>query len=247
MTHICVHEPGTYKFIEAPTNLKPSFSHFSEITHKTKPHDDALGKRIWDDSETVYWKMETDYPYIEGRKLEEKAIKLAFLEASFETPLVIRQRKRSTADAQIIINWFGSKDEPFFKDRGSTLAFGYGPSRGIGGDITMNADKPWGLMDEIINGEQFSERFERETNPNNKYRVYDSQHTLKHEGGHAIGMNHLTDTSLKLSTVMYPFYNGLRKFGEADLAYLHLLYGKANINHRIKEILLARIGRGVMA
>lgn len=213
------------------------------ITHATKPNVTALNNKIWDEKEIVYWKRESSYQWIDDKTMDNM-IKNAFLETSFETPLVIRQRKKDTADAQIIINWLGMKDEPYFKSP-STLAFGYGPGPGIGGNITMNADNLWLLRKTPLTVEEafnlgYIADYDRNY-PTNKIKFYDPLHTLKHEGGHAVGMRHIETLTERLLAIMYPYYNGLRKFGLADLGYLASLYGKASINHRIKEELLSRI------
>lgn len=250
MEEICVHTNDKHYTLKEPTDVKLSSVDFgATIQHSTKSDSRALNNQIWDDREKIYWKMETDYPHIEGRKLEEKMVKLALLESSFETPLVIRQRRRGSADAQLIINWFGKKDERYFTSA-STLAFAYGPGRGLGGNCTMNSDVAWGIEEEVIPGLEFAERFDTTvsiTDDVPRYKVYDALHTLKHElGGHAMGLRHLTDLNLRLKAIMFPYYNGIRKFGIEDLAYLHRLYGKASINHRIKEYLLLRIFRGII-
>ena len=212
-------------------------------THKVKTNSNALNNRVWDES-PIYWQNDSDYDFISSDKLE-KMIKLAFLESSFETPLVIRQRHRLTADAQIKIRWLKKEDDPYFKQTTGVLAYAYGPSGGIGGDITMNASKPWWLGKRLTAREAFNigliERFDP-AHPDNFIQTYDPLHTMKHEGGgHSLGMRHLTDSSLRYTAILYPFYNGLRKFGEADKNYLHELYGKASVSHRIKEMLLNRI------
>lgn len=215
------------------------------ITHATKRNDNALGKRIWDES-PIYWKQESEYDFI-SKDIQEKITKLAFLESSFETPLVIRQRKRSSADAQIVVNWFGAKDEPYFKGKASTLAFAYGPGGSIGGDLTMNADQLWWLG-KLTMQQAFDigmiENFDRNF-PERFVKTYDPLGTLKHEGGgHSLGMNHIETRTEQFTAIMYPFYNGLRKFGKADKDYLHQLYGKASISHKVRELLLNRISLG---
>ncbi len=109
--------------MEAPKNLEPYFSHDPNL-ERTIPSADSISRRIWNpDVGPVYWKLQTDYPHIEGRKLEEKAAKKMFLQPSLLTELVIRQKRRSTSDAEIVINFFDSKAEPVFKDNPSYLAF----------------------------------------------------------------------------------------------------------------------------
>ncbi len=217
------------------------------ITHATIPNTDALNNQIWDENEIIYWKRESSYEHIDDR-IMDKMIKASLLETGVETPLIFRQRNRQSADAQIKINWLGAKDEKYFKDRNSVLGFGYGPGRGVGGDCTMNSDHLWLLRkDKLTMLEAFEKgyidesRFDKD-HPNNTFKFYDPLHTLKHEiGGHASGMRHITDILQKYKAIMYPYYNGKRKFGIADKNYLWDLYGKSSVNHRIKEMIVNRI------
>ena len=245
--HICVHtDDKKYSELQIePTEF--SSQSLTTITHGTTSNTNALNNQIWDDSETIYWTNDTDYEFI-SEKDQIKLIKLALLESSFQTPLVIRQRKRKSADAQLKINWLKMKDERYFKSTG-TLAFGYGPGRGLGGDVTMNADVLWLLRKpgepKLTVKEAFDlgyiENYDKNY-PDNIIKTYDPLHTMKHEaGGHAMGMRHITDVAQKSTAIMYPYYNGLRKFGDADKNYLWDLYGKASLSHKIKEILLKRI------
>lgn len=249
MTHqICVHTNDKHYFDMPVEKANISTKSWNEsITHATIANTDALNDQIWDENEIIYWKRESGYEFIDD-KIMDKMIKASLLESGLQTPLVIRQRKKQTADAQIIINWLGAKDERFFKDRASVLGFAYGPGRGIGGDCTMNSDHLWLLRkDKLTMLEAFEKgyidesRFDRD-HVNNTIKFYDPLHTLKHEiGGHALGMRHIQDVSQKFKAVMYPFYNGLRRFGNTDLAYLWDLYGNASVNHKIKEIILNKI------
>lgn len=248
MTHqMCVHTDDK-KYTEL--KVKPtefSSQSFTALTHGTTSNLDALNNQVWDDSETIYWTNDSDYEFI-SEEDQIKLIKLALLESSFETPLVIRQRKRKSADAQLKINWLKMKDERYFKST-STLAFGYGPGKVLGGDVTMNADVLWLLRkpsEPKLTVKQafdlgYIEDYNREF-PNNTVKTFDPLHTMKHEaGGHAMGMRHIEDVSQRTTAIMYPYYNGLRKFGDADKDYLWKLYGKANLSQRIKDILLRRI------
>jgi len=236
--HGCVHtNDKKYSYSEIPEQSRT-------ITHQTIPHPNALGKRIWDE-ETIYWKRESGYEYLTDRQIDGM-IKMAFLEASIETPLVIRKKNRNMSDAHTIINFLGKKDDSYFKSD-STLAYGYGPAPGIGGDITFNADVLWLLRKEPLTMKEafdlgYIDNYNKEF-PNSTKKFYDPLHTMKHEGGHTLGMNHLTSLNLTKTAVMYPYYNGLRRFGDADINYLQSLYGKSSVPHIIKETLLARIQR----
>ena len=70
----------------------------------------------------------------------------------------------------------------------------------------------------------------------------DPPHTVKHEGGErSLGTRHIENPQARRKAIVYPFYNGLRRFESSDLLYLHDLYGKSDLNHKIKIVLLNRI------
>lgn len=246
---ICVHNDNkSYDYFPDYALRLTSVDRTSVIRHSVKPNDLSISNRVWSGDETVYWQLDSDYEWISKKNLKN-LIKLSFLQASFETPLVIRQKRRLSSDAQIIIKYLHKKDERFFRDRPSVLAFAYGPSGGIGGDITMNADRLWLLRDEPLTVVEAFEKgyidgYDKQF-PNSTVKYYDPQHTHTHEGGHALGMPHITDINQRNKAVMYPFYNGLRIFGEEDLNILKQLYGKASLNHKIKEYLIGRILKGI--
>jgi hypothetical protein len=213
----------------------------AKIDEGTMPNTNALGQRIWK-TKTIYWKRESSYPWIDDETID-KMIKAAFLESSMHTPLIIQQRNRKMSDAHIVINWLGKKDEPYFTSQ-STLAFGYGPGSGIGGNVTMNADVLWLLRKTPLLAKEAKELgyIENYADPSNVIKYYDPLHTMKHEaGGHALGMNHVTDLNQKLTAIMYPYYNGLRKFGKADIDYIISLYGKASVSDVIKNTIRFKI------
>lgn len=232
MTHqVCVH-----------TNDKHYTTHEALASHsineKTRPATNALNHAVWD-SDTIYWRRDSSYKWIDDKTMD-KMIASAFLEASMQTRLKIR--KTNHGDAQIIINFLGKRDEPYFTSQ-SILAFAFGPGQGMGGNITMNSDNLWLLRKEPLKALEakrlgYIDNFQF---PDNEIRFYDPLHTLKHEGGHALGLNHITDLNMARKSVMYPYYNGLRTFGEADLAYLQKLYGNAGVNKIITDTIRKRI------
>ena len=239
---VCVHtDDSKYNLKNIPSIEFSHINYSAPVKHSTVVNIDALGSRTWKGDEPIYWNLESDYEHLSTKQLED-ICKAAFLEPSFETPLIIRRRK--TADVQLKINWLGKKDERFFTSP-SILAFAYGPAGGIGGDITMNADALWLLDKEALTAQDAYDRglIEGFSNPTNIIKFYDPVHTMKHEGGHALGMKHITDSARRLDTVMYPYYNGLRMFGDADLEYLIRLYGSSSIPHWFKEWIRARILR----
>lgn len=211
------------------------FSHDPNfITEATKPNDDALGKRVWAEKK-IYWRLDSDTPDITGRKQEIQLIRLAFLETSLKTNLVIQGRRKTTTDAHIVINW--TTEDKLFKDRPNILAYAYGPTKGLGGDITFNDNHIWtvdGLP--ILGKEAVARGLVENVHPGALLRTYDALHTMKHEGGHAMGMVHL-EANIYRQNVMYPFYNGQRHFQTGDTRLLHRLYNESSFGHRMKVIL----------
>lgn len=239
--NFCVHnDDKSYHIHAVQKEVLPGSISTKPISEKVKFVPNALGGRIWADTE-IYWKRESSYPWIEDKLLDELT-KAALLEASILTPLKIKQRNRKMSDAQIIINWLGKKDEPYFTSP-SILALGWGPGFGLGGNITMNADVLWLLRKTPLYAKEAKELgyIENFVDPKNKVKFYDPVHTKKHEGGHALGMNHITDLRFAKTDIMYPIYNGVRKFGAQDISYLQELYGKASVNKRIMDTLTTRI------
>lgn len=232
MTHqVCVHTADKHY-----TTKEALSSH--SLNEKTIPVKNALNSAIWD-SDIIYWRRDSSYQWIPDKTID-KMIASAFLEASMQTPLKIR--KTNHGDAQIIINWLGKKDEPYFTSQ-SILAFAFGPGQGMGGNITMNSDNLWLLRDEPLSALEAKRLgyIENFSQPDNYIRFYDPLHTLKHEGGHALGMNHITDLNLAKKSVMFPYYNGLRRFGDADISYIQSLYGKSGISKIITDSIRLRI------
>jgi len=233
---VCIHSNNKeYEILQA--DKIPHFSHDSNFV----VNPDSLTGKVWDaDSGPLYWKLDTDTPDILGINQELELFKRVFLQIGMETPLVIRRRRRQTADAAIVVTF--THEDPFFKERPSVLAYAYGPANGIGGDITFNDNHIWTLDGDPITAYDAYEKglIEGFDNPTNKLRTYDAQHTGTHEGGHAVGMPHIPEDP---NAMLYPYYNGQRIFQQKDLALLHKLYGSSNLNHKIKEYLLTKYFR----
>jgi len=236
LTHqACVHTNDKHY-----TTHEALSSRILGINEKTRPNTNALNQAVWD-ADTIYWKRESSYKWIDD-KIMDKMINAAFLEMGMHTRLRFQKRNKDTSDAHIKINWLGKKDESYFTSQ-SILAYGFGPGQGLGGDITMNSDNLWLLRKNPLKAIEakalgYIDNFQF---PDNEIKYYDPLHTLKHEGGHAVGMNHITDLNLAKKAVMYPYYNGLREFGEYDINYLQRLYGKSGLSKVIIDMLRKRI------
>lgn len=243
---VCIHTVDK-KYTQTPKLSEQEFSALNIGSHKLISNPNALNDTVWDSSEIVYWQLDSQYEFL-SLSQQTSLIKSAFLETSLLTPLKIREKRKQTGDAHIKINWLGAKDEKFFKDRGSVLAFAYGPQDGVGGDVTMNSDHVWRLDKTPISVKDafdsgLIEDYDK-NHPDNILKTFDPIHTMKHEaGGHSCGMRHLEDENLKGSAIMYPFYNGNRVFSKEDRNYLFELYGKSNVASRVSKFMQHYMGR----
>ncbi len=246
--NICIHT-NDKKYTQTPEIAESEFSALNIGSHKTISNLKALNHKVWDENETVYWQLDGEYEHLSYEELVT-ITKAAVLETSLLTELKIQQKRRQTGDAHIKLSWLGAKDEKYFRNRGSVLAFAYGPQVGIGGDCTMNSDHLWLLRkNKLTMQEAFDKgyiddsRFDKD-HPNNTIKFYDPIHTGKHEmGGHSCGMRHIEDATQKYKSIMYPYYNGKRVFGEADREYLFKLYSKIGPWRRAARIIENRMGR----
>ena len=102
-------------------------------------------KHKWNEGK-ITWKLESDTPDIEGKKFEVRIINLAFLAWGKEMKnLKVRQQKRSTADAELKINFVAKESDSYLKDKPNVLAYAYfpNPRSSLAGDITFNDDYIW--------------------------------------------------------------------------------------------------------
>ena len=211
------------------------------ISEKTKPNTNALGGRIWDE-ETLYWKCDTHYQWLTDSQIEG-IVKDALLESSLQTPLKIQKKNRKMSDAQLVLSWLPKKDDRYLTSN-SILAYCWGPGSGLGGNCIMNADVLWLLREGKLYADEAKRLgyIDNFVDPKNTIKYFDPVHTIKHElAGHGLGMNHITDIRQEKTAIMYPFYNGLRKFGDADIKYLQSLYGSAKVNKSILDVIREKI------
>ena len=214
----------------------------SEFLDESVRHNTlALNNSVWA-SDTIYWRRDSSYEWIDDETMD-KMIKASLLESSMHTNLKIQQRNRSTSDAHIVIDWVGKKDDKYFTSDG-ILAYAYGPGRSLGGNVVMNSDVLWLLRKEKLTAKEAKEKgyIDNYSDPTNFIKFFDPLHTMKHEaGGHALGMRHITDINQSGKAIMYPYYNGLREFGEMDIQYIQQLYGEASLSKTIIDMIRMRI------
>ena len=130
MTQVCIHEPKTYTLSDSGSipsfSIKRNLAFLQDAPRLIKTTEHAISNYIWNkDFGAVTWRLESDSPDFGNRKDQINLFKRVFFQASIETPLVIHQKRRGTAEADIVITFQGAKDDRFFKNRPSVLAYAY--------------------------------------------------------------------------------------------------------------------------
>ena len=165
-------------------------------------------KHKWD-KQTVTYALQKDTEDIEGRRIEERAVNLAFLTWNIEIPLKLKSvRGRKTPD--IYINFVHAKNDAYLKNKKNVLAYAYFPKTSKQGKIVFNEDYLWS-----INGR------------NNSYNMV---HVLIHELGHSLGLTH--DVSDRNSVMWYQ-YNGRMNLTKYDINRICEKYGRRKFSGRI--------------
>ena len=230
----CIHTKG--KYTQESIIVDKQFA----TTTKLFDHPDSISRKIWGEK-TITWKLETDTPSMPGKEIEIAIFKKVFLQLGLYIPNRIVQLNKSTADADIRINF--SKDDPFWNERPSTLAYAYGPQVGIGGDITFNTKNyVWtedGAPMNVVKAYDLG-LIPGYTNPNNTIKTFNALHTGTHEGEHAVGCPHIAKETCP-GAVINPIYNGSIIMQQCEIAVLQKFYGKVNLTQSQIDQVLEKI------
>lgn len=170
--------------------------------------------RKWEKDELTY-SFIRDSADIPSFAEERKALNLAMTTWDIEIPINLKWVPRNQ-DPDITIEFKTKDEEPYFKERPSTLAFAYFPGQGaVSGIIVFNEEYRWSLDGKNV----------KVVNPDNSesmVKTYNIITVLIHEIGHSLGLRHSESST---DDVMNPYYAGMLDLSEEDIYRIRKIYG----------------------
>jgi len=160
--------------------------------------DERAGK--WDEQVLKYAVMKSTAD-IEQFSLLKRAVNITMTMWDIETELKLTY---SDDNPQVRIYFKSSIEEPYFKERPSTLAFAYYPAQGsASGIIVINDDYWWNLNGEDV--EAYRADPVHYVKGDGKFiKGYNLISVLGHEFGHTLGLTHSVE---KEEDLMRPYYD----------------------------------------
>lgn len=191
-------------------NIKPSF----------QTQDELIGK--WNKTTITYCVIQgtEDVP---RSHLYFKAVNLAFTVWELECRLKLKPVK-STDNPDITIKWVEGKDDPYFGEDSSILAWAGYPFTQFQGQLVLNDDKIWSLDGKSIDAATYTAITGKPVqNPLNRFKTYNMNQTLRHEIGHLLGLSHSVSCP---ECIMNPTYNETLDLQPNDITRIRGKYGK---------------------
>ena len=153
----------------------------------------------------VTYKVINESQHFPNSKFEDKALTIALRQWGLRTKEIRFKRIYDDKKADIEMRFVRKEDDKMFRDRPTTLAYAYFPTKNIiGGDITFNDSVVWSIDGNPKNAHEV-DPVNYPADTKTKIRTYNIIHTLLHECGHAIGLKHQAACN---ECIMFPYYNG---------------------------------------
>ncbi len=238
------------KFCILTTNeseIRPSMDRsFASVAPNTFDSNIDEWDAKWAEGETVTWKLEKPSNDFNDQYNVHRIFALCFMAWKMHIKdIKFRSIRRSTADADIPINFVPKNDDALFKERNGVLAYAWFPGKSLqGGDMVYNDDYIWTADGKSVNAHEADPTNYPDPNTRVRIRTYNLQHTGTHELGHALGLRHAENCP---QCVMHPYYNEQVQPQENDVERIQGFYGQRNLPAFWLNYLTFRIRRGWIA
>jgi len=141
----------------------------------------------------------------------KRALNLAMTTWDLEINIVFKPvwfRGNRAKNTNLTIDFKGSDENKYFKERPSVLAYAYFPGQGdVSGKVVFNDDYIWTTNGKPISGKNAKAKGLVEfADDTSSLKTYNIIHVLIHELGHSLGLKH--DAHHDTSDVMDAYYDG---------------------------------------
>lgn len=209
----------TKRFCEiiAKNIVDPQNNNFEAVENTIQ--DERSGK--WTKSVLVYKVMKSTFDITKKMNI---AVNIIMTMWDIETNLILRPAKELDVP-EIRISFKSATEEPYFKDRPSTLAFAYYPEQGdVSGIIIVNDTYYWNLTGDEIDA-YLIDPIHYVKGDGVKIKGYNLIAVLGHEFGHTLGLTHSVNNASE--DLMRPYYDpNVKWLSENDIARMLLKYPK---------------------
>ncbi len=181
------------------------------------------------DKRIMYYNILNDCRTLTKKEVR-KALNLSMTTWDIEIDIIFKPIWFNLWDStpDIRVEFRNSVDDSLFKDRPGVLAYAFYPEQGsVSGLIVFNNDYIWSLNGKPISVKEAKKRgYKLKGDPPDEsmLRTYNIIHTLIHELGHMLGLNH--DAHDDSKDVMDAFYNGKHSLSDWDLYRILLKYNR---------------------